>query len=469
MVTVNQNYLKLPGSYLFSNIAKKVSAYKEANPEFKDSVISLGIGDVTQPLAPAIIDALHKSVDEMAHAETFHGYAPDLGYEFLRSAIAKNDYQSRGCDISADEIFVSDGAKSDSGNIQEIFGLDNKVAVCDPVYPVYVDTNVMAGRTGLYNKERENFDGVIYMPCKEENGFLPEIPADEVPDLIYLCFPNNPTGGAITKAALQEWVDYANKNGCVIIYDAAYEAYISEEDVPHSIYECEGARTCAIELRSFSKNVTECGHHCGGHVPADMLLVELLDEQNNPVPEGQEGEVVITTLGVRGMPLLRFKTGDICIARTGLGKNRTAFGRREEPDVRSGPQNLMRSGLPADRAGSFRPQRRRVIHSFAERTTTSQFPGILHAPHNRSGLCFRRDRDQPARNGLRPEHKRHHGVYRESRSRHLACRQRISPKPGGTDHTGGNRNVDVQLPDRLERTVGTAFRPRPLHQAGNRL
>ena len=175
MVTVNKNYLKLPGSYLFSNIAKKVKAYKEANPEFKDSVISLGIGDVTQPLAPAIIDALHKSVDEMAHAETFHGYAPDLGYEFLRSAIAKNDYQSRGCDISADEIFVSDGAKSDSGNIQEIFGLDNKVAVCDPVYPVYVDTNVMAGRTGLYNKEHENFDGVIYMPCKEENGFLPVV------------------------------------------------------------------------------------------------------------------------------------------------------------------------------------------------------------------------------------------------------------------------------------------------------
>ena len=254
MVTVNQNYLKLPGSYLFSNIAKKVSAYKEANPEFKDSVISLGIGDVTQPLAPAIIDALHKSVDEMAHAETFHGYAPDLGYEFLRSAIAKNDYQSRGCDISADEIFVSDGAKSDSGNIQEIFGLDNKVAVCDPVYPVYVDTNVMAGRTGLYNKERENFDGVIYMPCKEENGFLPEIPADEVPDLIYLCFPNNPSGAAITKDKLQEWVDYANEVGAVIIYDAAYEAYISEKEVPHSIYECDGARTCAIEIRSFSKN-----------------------------------------------------------------------------------------------------------------------------------------------------------------------------------------------------------------------
>ena len=263
MVTVNQNYLKLPGSYLFSNIAKKVSAYKEANPEFKDSVISLGIGDVTQPLAPAIIDALHKSVDEMAHAETFHGYAPDLGYEFLRSAIAKNDYQSRGCDISADEIFVSDGAKSDSGNIQEIFGLDNKVAVCDPVYPVYVDTNVMAGRTGLYNKERENFDGVIYMPCKEDNGFLPEIPADEVPDLIYLCFPNNPTGATITKDQLQKWVDYANEKHAVIIYDAAYEAYISEPDVPHTIYECDGAKTCAIELRSFSKNAGFTGTRLG--------------------------------------------------------------------------------------------------------------------------------------------------------------------------------------------------------------
>ena len=173
-------------------------------------MISLGIGDVTQPLAPAIIEALHKSVDEMGDAATFHGYAPDLGYEFLRSAIAKNDYKDRGCDIEADEIFVSDGAKSDSGNIQEIFGLDNKIAVCDPVYPVYVDTNVMAGRTGEYNKERGNFDNVIYMPCTEANGFLPEFP-EEVPDLIYLCFPNNPTGGAITKPQLQEWVDYAIK------------------------------------------------------------------------------------------------------------------------------------------------------------------------------------------------------------------------------------------------------------------
>ena len=260
MVTVNHNYLKLPGSYLFSTIGKKVRAYKEENPD--KEVISLGIGDVTQPLVPAIIDALHGAVEEMAHAETFHGYAPDLGYEFLRRAIAKNDYQDRGCNIAADEIFVSDGAKSDSGNIQEIFGTDNKVAVCDPVYPVYVDTNVMAGRTGEYNTVHENFDGVIYMPCCKENGFLPELPS-EVPDLIYLCFPNNPTGSAITKDELQKWVDYANKNGCVIIYDAAYEAYISEENVPHSIYECEGARTCAIELRSFSKNAGFTGVRLG--------------------------------------------------------------------------------------------------------------------------------------------------------------------------------------------------------------
>ena len=269
MTTINKNYLKLPGSYLFSNIAKKVAAYQEAHPQ--DQIVRLGIGDVTQPLAPAVIDALHKAVDEMAHGETFHGYAPDLGYEFLRTAIAKNDYADRGCSISADEIFVSDGAKSDSGNIQEIFGVDNKVAVCDPVYPVYVDTNVMAGRTGEYNRDRENFDGGIYMPCLEENGFLPELPK-ETPDLIYLCFPNNPSGAAITKDRLQEWVDYANKTGAVIIYDAAYEAYITEEGIPHSIYECNGARTCAIEIRSFSKNAGFTGVRLGFTVvPKDLV------------------------------------------------------------------------------------------------------------------------------------------------------------------------------------------------------
>jgi LL-diaminopimelate aminotransferase len=263
MFRINEDYLKLPGSYLFSTIGRKVAAFQEANPDKR--IIRLGIGDVTQPLAPAIIDALHKAVDEMAHEETFHGYAPDLGYEFLRSAIAKNDYQARGCEIGADEIFISDGAKCDSGNIQEIFARDSKIAVCDPVYPVYVDTNVMAGRTGVYDPEKETWSEVIYMPCTKETGFLPELPK-EIPDIIYLCFPNNPTGAAVTKDELQVWVDYANKNGAVIIYDAAYEAYISEEGVPHSIYECDGARACAVELRSFSKNAGFTGVRLGAAV-----------------------------------------------------------------------------------------------------------------------------------------------------------------------------------------------------------
>ena len=251
MFRVNENYLKLPGSYLFSTIAKKVNAYAEAHPE--ETIIRLGIGDVTQPLPPAVIEALHKAVDEMGNASTFHGYAPDLGYEFLRKAIAEKDFQARGCQITPDEIFVSDGAKSDSANIQEIFAADSRIAVCDPVYPVYVDSNVMAGRTGTYDAAAETWSDVIYMPCTAENGFVPELPKER-PDLIYLCFPNNPTGETLTKAQLQEWVDYANREGCVIIFDAAYEAYISQEDIPHSIYECEGAQTCAIELRSFSKN-----------------------------------------------------------------------------------------------------------------------------------------------------------------------------------------------------------------------
>ena len=268
MFRLNENYLKLPGSYLFSTIGKKVSAYSAAHPDKK--IIRLGIGDVTQPLAPAIIKALHDAVEEMGHAETFRGYAPDLGYEFLRNAIAENDYKARGCDISADEIFVSDGAKCDSVNIQEIFGLDNRVAVCDPVYPVYVDSNVMAGRTGTYDRVKETWSNVIYMPCTAENNFAPELP-EEIPDMIYLCFPNNPTGATITRAQLQDWVDYANREGAVIIYDAAYEAYISEEDVPHSIYECQGARTCAIELRSFSKNAGFTGVRLGFTVvPKDL-------------------------------------------------------------------------------------------------------------------------------------------------------------------------------------------------------
>lgn len=268
MYNVNEDYLKLPGSYLFSTIAKKVNAYTQAHPEKK--IIRLGIGDVTQPLAPAVIEALHSAVDEMAAAETFKGYAPDLGYAFLRDVIAEKDFKARGCDISADEIFVSDGAKSDSANIQEIFSKDCKIAVCDPVYPVYVDSNVMAGRTGTYDAKTEQWSNVIYMPCTAENGFVAELPK-ETPDVIYLCFPNNPTGAAVTKDKLQEWVDYANKVGAVIIFDSAYEAYISEENVPHSIYECEGARTCAIEIRSFSKKAGFTGLRLGYTVvPKDL-------------------------------------------------------------------------------------------------------------------------------------------------------------------------------------------------------
>ncbi|MBP3470582.1 MAG: LL-diaminopimelate aminotransferase [Lachnospiraceae bacterium] len=274
MFRINENYLKLPGSYLFSTVARKQREYLEAHPD--KNVIRLSIGDVTQPIAPAIIGAMHRAVDEMASAETFHGYAPDLGYEFLRNAIAENDYKKRGCRIEADEIFVSDGAKSDSGNIQEIFSQDSRIAVCDPVYPVYVDTNVMAGRTGEYDAKSETWSNVIYMPCTADNGFAPELPK-ETPDLIYLCFPNNPTGSTVTKKQLQEWVDYANKVGAVIIYDAAYEAYISEQDVPHSIYECEGARTCAIELHSFSKNAGFTGVRLGYTViPKDLKCKDVM-------------------------------------------------------------------------------------------------------------------------------------------------------------------------------------------------
>lgn len=271
MAKINRNYLKLPGSYLFSTIGKKVREYSAAHPEAK--IIRLGIGDVTQPLAPAVITALHDAVEEMGKAETFRGYAPDLGYDFLRKAIAEKDYLSRGCEISPDEIFVSDGAKCDCGNIQEIFWTENTIAVCDPVYPVYVDSNVMAGRTGEYDSETGRFRNVIYLPCTADNDFAPELP-EEVPDLIYLCFPNNPTGAVITKDKLQRWVDYANEHGSVILYDAAYEAYISERNVPHSIYECENAKTCAIEFRSFSKTAGFTGLRLGFTVVPKELTVE---------------------------------------------------------------------------------------------------------------------------------------------------------------------------------------------------
>lgn len=271
MLKANQDYLKLPGSYLFSTVAGKQREFQEKNPERE--IIRLSIGDVTQPIAPVIIDALHRAVDEMASPAGFHGYAPDLGYEFLRKAIAENDYKARGCDVEPDEIFVSDGAKGDCGNIQEIFDKDCRVAVCDPVYPVYVDTNVMAGRTGTYDEKTGVWSDVIYMPCLKENNFAPQLP-DEKPDLIYLCFPNNPTGATITRSQLQEWVDYANRSKAIIIYDAAYEAYISEDDVPHSIYECEGARSCAIEIHSFSKNAGFTGLRLGYTVIPKELEVD---------------------------------------------------------------------------------------------------------------------------------------------------------------------------------------------------
>ncbi len=268
MFKLNENYLKLPGSYLFSTIAKKVAAYSAMHPDEK--VIRLGIGDVTQPLAPAIIRALHEAVEEMGHAETFHGYAPDMGYAFLRETIAREDYQARGCPVAADEIFISDGAKSDCGNIQEIFAADSRIAVCDPVYPVYVDSNVMAGRTGEYDEKTQTWSNVIYMPCTAENGFAPALP-EETPDLIYLCVPNNPTGTALDRGQLKVWVDYAVSAGAVILYDAAYEAYIAQDEVPHSIYEIEGARKCAIEFRSFSKNAGFTGVRLGFTVvPKDL-------------------------------------------------------------------------------------------------------------------------------------------------------------------------------------------------------
>ncbi len=268
MVKINENYLKLPGSYLFSEVARRIAAYTAAHPQA--TITKLSIGDVTRPLVPAVIEAMHKAVDEMGTAEGFHGYGPEQGYPFLREAIAQYDYAARGVDIQADEIFVSDGAKSDCGNIGDIFGVDNVVAVCDPVYPVYVDTNAMAGRAGEYQEELGKWNKLIYMPCVEANGFSPEPPKEKA-DIIYLCFPNNPTGAVANREQLKAWVDYANQNGSVILYDSAYEVFITQEDVPHSIFEIEGARTCAIEFRSFSKTAGFTGNRCAYTVvPKDL-------------------------------------------------------------------------------------------------------------------------------------------------------------------------------------------------------
>lgn len=258
MVQVNDNFLKLKAGYLFPEIGRRVSAFCDANPDA--NVIKLGIGDVTEPLPPAIAEAIHKAVDEMSNHETFRGYGPEQGYDFLRAAIAENDYRSRGCEVADDEIFVSDGSKCDTGNILDIFGTDNVVAITDPVYPVYVDTNVMSGRTGEADDDGR-YAGLVYIPVTAENDFTPALPDQKV-DLIYLCYPNNPTGTVASKETLKQWVDYAKANDSIILYDAAYEAFITEADIPHSIYEIEGARDVAIEFRSFSKNAGFTGTRC---------------------------------------------------------------------------------------------------------------------------------------------------------------------------------------------------------------
>ena len=259
MSYINENFLELQDSYLFSTIAKKVAEYTKNNPE--KEVIKLGIGDVTKPIVPACIEAMHKAVDEIGTIEGFKGYGPEQGYEFLRKAIAINDYKSRKIEIEEDEIFVSDGAKCDCGNIVDIFAKENKVAITDPVYPVYLDTNVMSGRSGKYNEETGKYENIIYLPVTAENNFKPELPKEKV-DIIYLCFPNNPTGTVLTKQELKEWIDYAKENKAIILYDSAYEAFIEEENIPHSIYEVEGAKEVAIEFKSFSKTAGFTGVRC---------------------------------------------------------------------------------------------------------------------------------------------------------------------------------------------------------------
>lgn len=269
MLKVNQNFVKLPNSYLFVDIAKKVSKFSEQHPE--TDILRLGIGDVTRPLPKAVVTAMKMAADEMGEAKTFRGYGPEAGYEFLRTKIVEHDFKRRGVEIEIDEIFVSDGAKSDTGSIGDILDVNNVVAVCDPVYPVYVDTNVMAGRAGEFD-EGKGWSKIVYMPCLKENGFLPQLPKEQV-DIIYLCFPNNPSGVGISRSELKKWVDYAINNQALILYDAAYEAYITEDEMPHSIYEIDGAKKCAIEFRSFSKTAGFTGTRCAFTViPKDLVF-----------------------------------------------------------------------------------------------------------------------------------------------------------------------------------------------------
>ncbi len=275
MALVNEHFLKLPNNYLFADIAKKVNVFKATHP--KSRIISLGIGDVTQPLCPAVVEALHRATDEMAERATFRGYGPEQGYDFLREAILKNDFLPRGVRLDINEIFVNDGAKSDTGNIQELIRWDNSIGVTDPIYPVYIDSNVMIGRAGTVENGR--WSNVIYMSCNAENGFIPKIPDRRV-DVIYLCYPNNPTGMTLTKAELRKWVNYALKNDALIFFDAAYEAYIQDDSIPHSIYEIRGARKCAIEFHSYSKTAGFTGVRCGYTiVPKEVTAATLHGER----------------------------------------------------------------------------------------------------------------------------------------------------------------------------------------------
>ena len=279
MALVNEHFLKLPNNYLFADIAKKVNAFKVTHP--KADVISMGIGDVTLPLCPAVIESIHKATDEMAVQSSFRGYGPEQGYEFLRYAILKNDFAPRGIHLELDEIFVNDGAKSDTGNIQELIRWDNSIGVTDPIYPVYIDSNVMIGRAGV--QENGKWSNVVYMPCTAENGFVPQIPEDRHVDVIYLCYPNNPTGTVISKQELKKWVNYALKNDTLIFYDAAYEAYITDPDIPHSIYEIKGAKRCAIEFHSYSKTAGFTGIRCGYTVVPKELTASTLDGKRIPL------------------------------------------------------------------------------------------------------------------------------------------------------------------------------------------
>ena len=279
MAKINENYLKLQGGYLFPEIGRRVREYQKEHPEA--DIIRMGIGDVTLPLAPAVIHAFHEGVEEMSEAVTFKGYGPEQGYEFLRDAIAINDYQDRGADIHADEIFISDGSKCDTGNILEIFGQDNIIAIQDPAYPVYVDSSVMTGRTGEF-LENGYYGGLVYLPCNAENGFIPEIPKDRI-DIVFLCYPNNPTGTTLNKQELKKWVDYAISNKSIILYDAAYEAYISDPGIPHSIYEIDGAREVAIEFRSFSKTAGFTGTRCAFTVIPKNIVASTSDGSEKPL------------------------------------------------------------------------------------------------------------------------------------------------------------------------------------------